>query len=172
MIKTFAIVTSGFVSNTIDIDDADSNSIAAFSAIAIPPGQAVSIGFTYSAGVFAAPVIVLTLAQAKEAKKSAIRAAFEAASNANIPVAGVVYQGGYEKAMRLDAAKRLAELAGQTSTVFYDITNVGRTLTIAQATVIVLAISAAYQTGFARKQARMVAIDAATTMADISAIVY
>ncbi|OYY46305.1 MAG: hypothetical protein B7Y56_03380 [Gallionellales bacterium 35-53-114] len=114
----------------------------------------------------------LSLAQVKVLKRADIRKAFEAASNANVTIDGVVYQGGYEKAMRLDAAKRLAELAGQTTTTFYDLANVGHTLTIAQATSVVLAISVAFQTEFARKQARMVAIDAAATAADVDVIVY
>ena len=173
MIKRFAITEAGVVKNIIVIDDTDTTTIAHFGAILIPSGISTDIGWSYDGTTFSphAPP-VLTLDQVKNNKKSVIRAAFEAAANANITVAGVIYQGGYDKAMRLDAARRLAELNVQTTVIFYPLDNVGRTVTMAVAAQIVTAISLAYQTEFARKQARMVAIDAALNTADVEVVTW
>jgi hypothetical protein len=174
MDKDFAIVEAGVVKNVIVIDEMDTVTIENFNAILLPSGQSVMPGWSYSGGSFAPPVALLSLDQVKVLKRADIRKAFEAASNANVTVDGVVYQGGYEKAMRLDAAKRLAELAGQATTTFYDLANVGHALTIAQATAVVLSLSLAFQTEFARKQAAMVAIDdpATDSVGAVNAIVY
>lgn len=171
MDKRFAIVVNGVVENVILIDDQNTDFINSTGAILIPDSMAVSRGWNCSAGVFTYAEYQ-NIEALKIYKKDEIRAAFDIDSNANITLNGIIWQGGYDKAMRLDAAKRLAELAGQTSTVFYDLTNVGHTLTIAEADAVILAISLAYQTSFARKQAHMIAIDAATTVAEVQAITY
>lgn len=61
MIKTYVIVTAGIVSNTIEIDDTDTNSITAFSAVTIPSGLGVGIGWLYDGINFSAPAPIPVL---------------------------------------------------------------------------------------------------------------
>lgn len=111
-----------------------------------------------------------TVARAR--KKDEIRSAFEADSNANVTALGIVWQGGYEKALRLDAAKRFAQLAGQPNVTFYDLANVGHTLSFPEADQVIMAIAGAYQASFTRKQSKMVAIDQAANVSVVQTITY
>lgn len=119
---------------------------------------------------FAAPI--LSLSQMKAQQQNAIRTAFDADSILPVSALGITWDGGFDSALKLDGAKRLAELAGLSNVTFYSSGNVGYALTIADAAQVVLAVSFAYQTAFARKQEAMVAIDAAATVADVQAITY
>ncbi len=74
--------------------------------------------------------------------------------------------------MKLDAAIRLAELAGATDVTLYDITNAGHLLPLADAKAVVLAIGDYVQTQFAKKQQLMLDIDAAADQASLDAIVW
>jgi len=115
-----------------------------------------------------------TLDQMKAVKKSEIRTAFQAA--AELPVtdsSGVTWNGGYDSAVKLDAAKRMAQLAGQTTVDFYDVNNTAHTLTLAAADTVILTVGADYQIKFAQKQALMAHVDAlpaTATQADLDAI--
>ena len=120
-----------------------------------------------------APPFNLTHAQAL--KKQQIRAAFTTA--AALPVTdanGIIWDGGYDSALKLDAAKRMAELAALTNVTLFDSTNTAQTLTIAQANTVILAIGADYQTKFTTKQSLMAQVDAlatTATQADLDAII-
>lgn len=108
------------------------------------------------------------LANAKAIKAQKIRDSLN-----DIPpvtVGTVSYHGGYESAMKLDGAKRIAESAGMTSVVFYDIDNIGHTLTLTEAQNVVLAVGSDYQTRFGVKQARMVALEAAVSISEVEVI--
>jgi len=114
------------------------------------------------------------LAASKEIKKAQIRAAFKNA--AELPVTdanNITWNGGYDSAVKLDAAKRMAQLAGQTTVVFYDVNNTAQTLTLATADAVIIAVGTTYQTKFANKQALMAQVDAlpaTATQADLDAI--
>jgi len=111
------------------------------------------------------------LPEAQEAKLDEIRTAFQAA--ADLPftdVNGITWNGGYDSAMRMDAAKRMAQLNSAMDVTFYDINNAAHTLLIADAESVVLAIGADYQTKFAAKQGFMLQVDAAASQADLDAI--
>lgn len=110
------------------------------------------------------------LGKVKEAKRNKIRAEFEVASNLPVEVNGVSYVGGFESAIKLDAAKRMAEQAGSAEVVFFDINNDPHVLSLADATVVVLSVGADYQTKFATKQAKMVAVEMATTIQEVEEV--
>ena len=110
------------------------------------------------------------LEKAKNKKRQEVKWWLQEQEESSITVDGVDWHSGYESGMRLDAARRLAMEAGLTEVNFSDINNVYHTLTIPQATAVVLAVGADFQTKFAQKQAWMVAIANATTIAELPTI--
>jgi len=110
------------------------------------------------------------LDKAKEDKRNQIRAEFEVVSNLPVNVNGVDYVGGFESAIKLDAAKRMVEQAGATEVVFFDISNDPHVLSPADATTVVLSVGADYQIKFGIKQARMVAVENATTIQEVEVV--
>lgn len=113
-----------------------------------------------------------TLDFAKDAKRDEIRILFESEANANIPAIGTSWQGGIDSALKLDAAKRLAEAVGATTVEFFDAADIGHDLDMADATAVTIAVGVAYQTALAKKKAAFRAIEAATSQADIDAITW
>lgn len=119
--------------------------------------------------------IPFILANAQEVKRGDIRTAFNTAEL--LPVTdtnSTTWSGGFNSALKMDAAKRMAQLAGFTQLSLFDLANVEHVLTVEAAEVVVLTVGADYQTKFAQKQALMVAVDAlpnTATQADIDAIV-
>ena len=112
------------------------------------------------------------LNELKEQKKSTIKNKFNEVENEPVTINSIEWNGGYESAQKLDGAKRMAELLGQTSVTFYDLANVGHTLTIAESEVVITTIGIDYQTKFANKQAKVVAVDNATTLEELDAITW
>lgn len=110
------------------------------------------------------------LNNAKELKRQSIRTAFEVESNTPVMVGTVSYHGGFESAMKLDAARRLSEAAGMTEAVFFDTSNIPHTLTLAEAQSVVTTIGAKYQSDFGKKQSLMVAVDSAITIQEVEII--
>lgn len=105
-------------------------------------------------------------------RKKYVRNVFSKASVEGVTDATTTWHGGYDSAMKLDAAKRLAELAGLSTVTFYDVNNIGHELSIADATIVILTVSQKYQTDFAKKQRLMIAIEDATTKPTVQAIVW
>lgn len=103
-------------------------------------------------------------------KKAAVRSAFIAESESPVLINGVAFHGGFDSALKLDGAKRLAELAGLSEVTFFDIDNLPHVLTIAEAAAIVLQIAGKYQMDFATKQSALVQIDNATTLTELETI--
>lgn len=110
------------------------------------------------------------LDMAKEVKRNQIRAEFDVVSNMPVTVNSVSYVGGFESAIKLDAAKRIGEQAGAIEVVFFDINNAPHVLSLADATAVVLSVGADYQTKFGTKQSRMVAVENATTIQEVEAV--
>lgn len=110
------------------------------------------------------------LASAQERKRVEIREAFEAESNRPVLIAGVEWHGGYESGMKLDGAMRLAEKGGLAATRFFDTTNTGHDLSIAEANAVVLGVAGKYQQDFDKKQSLMRQIDAVRTEQDLVVI--
>lgn len=115
----------------------------------------------------------LTLDQAKAVQLANVAAAFAAAST--LPVtdgAGLTWSGGFDSAQKIYGAAQLAQAGGATSLTIYDASNIGHSLTIAQATEVAAEVGVAYQTAFAKYQGLKVAIAAATTVAAVQAITW
>ncbi|WP_153010922.1 DUF4376 domain-containing protein, partial [Aquitalea magnusonii] len=113
----------------------------------------------------------LTLAKAQAAKLANIGADFQAAANASVTDAGgAVWNGGFESAQAIYGAAQLAQAGGAATVEIFDASNIGHSLTIAQATAVAAAVGAAYQAAFAKYQGLKVQIAAATTAEAVQAI--
>lgn len=106
----------------------------------------------------------------KAEKKAEIKAAFIDASNADVTDDNNnTWNGGFDSAMKLDAAKRLAETIGSPTVTFFDVDNQAHMLSIADATDVVLAVSNVFQAALAQKQNLYDEINDATTVAQLDA---
>lgn len=111
-----------------------------------------------------------TLEELKATKYSEIRALYDTASNGNVEALGITWDGGFESAIKLDAARRLSEAAGAEMVTFYDIDNVGHEFYLAEALDVVIQVSVAYQTQLAKKQSLFNQIAAAENTLALDAI--
>jgi hypothetical protein len=118
------------------------------------------------------PADLVPISEIKSTKKDAIRTSFEDDIALPVVVNLVSYAGGMDSALKLDAAKRLAEAMGLTSVTFFDINNAPQVLLLADALAVVVAVGVAYQTSLARKQAALVKIDNANTETNINKVVF
>lgn len=151
---------------------------------ATPPANSVSItdaeGETLRNGfagyMLANGAVVInsaaTLESARNTQRAIIRTAYESAANALVVVNGINWQGGFDSALKLDAAKRLAEAAGLATVTFYDASNVGHDLSFADALNIIIQVSSAFQQALAKKQACMVAIANAADGPTVQAVTW
>lgn len=98
-------------------------------------------------------------------KQTSIRTSYEIAANGNVTdVNNIVWNGGFDSCIKLDAAKRLSEAAGLATVRFYDVNNVAHDLTIADATTVILTISQVFQNAMTNKQTKMLAIESAAVL--------
>lgn len=112
--------------------------------------------------------------QLHEAKKKArkkLKWWLNGVEESQVSVLGIVFHGGYESVMRLDAARRLTIEGGGTTVDFTDVNNIPHTLSLADAKTVCLTIGSDYQAKFAQKQAWSIQIDNATTIAGLPTIV-
>lgn len=115
----------------------------------------------------------LSLQAAKLQQSSLIRQAFDSAQNAPVTDSnGNVWNGGFDSALKINGAVQLAQIAGSTSITLYDINNVPHQMTIAQAQAVAMAVGAAYQAAFARKQSLLTQIAAAASVSAVQAITW
>lgn len=112
------------------------------------------------------------LAAVKEVQRKEIREAFAVAEELPASALGFTWNGGFESALKIDGAKRMAETAGLTEVHLWDSANQMHVLNMADATMVTLLVSQDYQEKFAKKQGYMNAIDAATTAEEVAAIVW
>lgn len=135
--------------------------------------QAQSQGKSIGADALGRPVAIDPALRAlQNDRRTTIRKLAADAANANVNAIGIEWQGGFDSAIKLDAAKRLAEAAGATTVVLYDAEDVAHTLDMADATTVAIAVAAAYQAALAKKKAAFRAISAANTAEQLDAITW
>jgi hypothetical protein len=84
-----------------------------------------------------------------------------------------VWNGGFDSAMRLDAALRLTQkLEGYTTCIIHDYFNVSHEYTFSGVDIVTVAIGGAYQQKFGKKEALLVQIDDADTIDEVQQIVW
>lgn len=111
-----------------------------------------------------------TIDELRTLKQYEIRKSFEENSNANVLALGFYWNGGFDSAIKLDAAMRLSQAANQSSVVFFDVDNNRHTLNFSDALTIVITVAGTYQYTLAKKQELMVAVSTSTleTIGNIS----
>jgi hypothetical protein len=98
----------------------------------------------------------------REAKRTSVRASFKEDSVKSVTVNNVEYNGGFDSAIKLDAAIRLAESVGLGTVVFYGVYNDGHELSLADAKEVTTQIAAKYQQSLAKKQNLMKQVEDAS----------
>lgn len=116
------------------------------------------------------PLVAPTIDELKEAKFTEVRTAYDAAALQPVEVLGFTWDGGFDSAIKLDAAKRLSEAANASGVRFYDTSNIGHDLNFTDALSVCIAVAVAFQTVLAKKQALFGQINAATTIPQVDAI--
>lgn len=102
-------------------------------------------------------------------KQEQIREEFKAELLAPVKALDLLWNAGFDSALAIDCAERMAEKAGQEKLLLHDSENVSHSLTLAQAQTIAITIGSDYQTKLAIKQKRMrrlAAIDSAAKDAE------
>lgn len=112
---------------------------------------------------------------AKEAQRQLIRDAL--ATNQLLPVydpnLNAWWNGGIESSLSLDGARRLSMELGLPTVTFYDaVDNTPHALALTQASMVVYLVAGRYQADYAHKQAKFNEIDAASTVAEVQAVVW
>jgi hypothetical protein len=134
----------------------------------VPYGQAN--WWTYETGQFT--LTETGLSERKLEKKAEIKSAFESHENDPVEALSVQWNGGYESAMKLDAAKRMSELTALTVVTFFDLDNQAHSLSIDDATIVILTVGNAYQMLFQKKQSLYQQIDNANDATTLDAITW
>jgi hypothetical protein len=174
MIKNLAIVKNGLVDNIIVVDDTDAATVAHFGGLIVP--AEVAIGWTYSGGVFAAPVIpviVLTLAETKAAKIASIKSAAQNALQAIVspyPALEVsTWPNQYQEALDYTAS-----VLAPTPTLTAIATAAGVTVATLVATVLAKAnaFNAASGAAVGKRKLLTERAQAATTITEIEGIIW
>ena len=106
----------------------------------------------------------------KTLKQADVRKAFDSVCLADVSIDGIIWNGGFDSAIKLDAAKRLAESAGLTKVTFFDASKTPHILTIEEAMGVIIGVSVDYQTKLAKKQELMKAIEDATAVEEVELI--
>ena len=112
-----------------------------------------------------------TLAELKLLKEREIKEKFEIESNGQVSALGFNWNGGFDSAIKLDAAMRLSQAASQPSIVFFDIGNVPHLLGYSDALTVVISVAGAYQVCLAKKQDLFVKISK-STLSNINTITW
>ncbi len=140
--------------------------------IGCPIEADLSWKYTEELGIHKPKIIIpeISLATLKLNKKSEIESNFIEDSLSSVNVFGLDWVGGFDSAIKLDAAMRLSQASGQTSVVFFDTNNVAHTLTFQQALQVILQVAGTYQFKLAKKNSKLNLINSATTASEVGAI--
>jgi len=165
-----AIVKSGIVGNVIVIDPANAATITNLGAVVLPQGSLVQIGWTYDGASFAAPVPTLVDAQTQQIEL--MNSSYATAESADIAYMSTVFQA--DDASQALITKVLSALAGTSPSGFAwaDKNNVAVAMTNAQLQGLSTEILTRNQPLFWHCQAQKASIRAATTVADVQAVVW
>lgn len=116
------------------------------------------------------PFPTKTLAEAKAEKLDEIRRAYELDTVTPVVALGVTWDGGFDSAIKLDAAMRLSQAAGAPGVRFYDTSNIGHDLDFTASLEVCIAVAVAFQIALGKKQALFTEVNAAKTKTQVEAI--
>jgi hypothetical protein len=114
-----------------------------------------------------------SLIDIKTEKLNEIRDDYKAAEIEPVDALDISWNGGFDSAIKLDAARRLSEAAGAPGVEFFDVSNVGHQLSFADALVVCITVASVYQNTLSKKQRlfkEVEAINVTETMTEAQAI--
>lgn len=123
-------------------------------------------------GIVKMPFPAPSLESLKLAKQSEIREAYEAHTLNPVDALGATWDGGFDSAIKLDAAKRLSEAAGAPGVTFFDSENNAHDLSFADALTVCIAVAVEFQVALAAKQNYFLQIRAATNENELESITW
>ena len=114
----------------------------------------------------------VVLEEEKEKKRDEVRMAFFYEHDTPVSDGVIQWHGGFDSALKLDGALRMAQNAGLTEVTFFDVSNTAHTLTVEEANQVIGLVSNKYQTDLAKKHALLNQINNATTLEEVQSIVW
>jgi hypothetical protein len=178
MIGEYAVIEGGAVANVI-VADSEWTAPDGVTAILIPSGDQVGIGYAYDGSAFSAPVIQVSLADAKSAQCAAIDAAYAGAVQQSVTfktAAGVTqtFQADTESQSILSQAEQGYAIVGAVPANFYwkaqDNTFVAFTLSDLQGLYVTM-LSQGWD-AFQKRATLKAEISAATTVSAVQSVAW
>lgn len=115
----------------------------------------------------------LDLVNFKEEQKIFIKEEFETHLEGNhVSFNEVEYHAGIESTIRLTTVINSAEIIGDTEITFFDVNNIGQTLTIDDAKTLLTAMHNDFQTQLAKKQSLLNDIENANTVSEVLSLTW
>jgi len=108
----------------------------------------------------------------KQQKKAEIKQAFLKASVEPVTINNILWNGGFDSAIKINGAIQLAQTTNASDVTIYDYNNQSNQLTIDDAQNLAIEIGKKYQSDLAKKQTLYAQIENATTKDDIDKIVW
>lgn len=113
------------------------------------------------------------LQAAQTIQKAQIKQSFLSAANAPVTDSnGITWEGGMASGNSIFLGCQLAQQAGAASITLYDAAKAPHTMTIAEGMRVASLIGAAYQAALGKKNSLYAQIEAATTVAEVQAILW
>lgn len=112
------------------------------------------------------------LSVAKNKKREEIKQEFATEELQPVESLSIQWNGGYDSALKLDGAKRMAEMMNLTSVTFYDTSNIGHDLSLSDAETVITGVGVVYQVLFQKKQSLYQQIDSVTTVGELDGIYW
>jgi hypothetical protein len=112
------------------------------------------------------------LSVAKNKKREEIKQAFATEELQPVESLTIQWNGGYDSALKMDGAKRMAEMMTLNSVEFYDVNNIGHDLSIPDAETVITGVGVVYQVLFQKKQSLYQQIDSVTTVGELDGIYW
>jgi hypothetical protein len=172
--KSYARIDNGSVAELFDTDAKITDLFApGLVWIEIPEGSYVTTGWSYSDGSFSAPSSP-TLNDAKIAQTAILVADYNAAIQQPVSYMGTTFQADSDSQTKVIQVLAAMTPAGATPAGFYwvDAANDHVAMTLAQVQGLSQAMMAQGWAAFQHLQARKAAVNAATTIPDVQAVVW
>lgn len=171
MNKNFAILEAGVIKNIIVIDDADIATISHFGGVLVPDGVCASIGDSYDGLNFSPSQKPLAVVKVERA--AFIDSEYERVNQLPISYLGNTFQADNTSTALMTSTLAVLTAAGGAAGVeWWNLANVKVPLTYAQFAGLGIAIFQRGQPYFANKRAKKDLINAATTIAEVEAVIW
>lgn len=111
------------------------------------------------------------LEQAKSNKSAEVRSWFRSVENDTVTdSSSVTWNGGFDSALAIDGAVRIAETAGLSGVRLYDASNNYHDYSLEQGRAVAVTVAASWQALFSQKQAMMRAIEDAQSIEEVDQV--